>query len=114
MDAARNVLPETLDAALIAPCGMNCGLCRGYVREKNPCPGCSGDDESKPGYCVTCKIKTCEQIASGASAFCFECESFPCTRLRQLDKTISHQVWNEHVGEPGSDPRGRHRGLRRR
>jgi ribosomal protein S27AE len=86
MGSGRNVPPETLDAALIAPCGMNCGLCRGYVRQKNPCPGCNGKDSGKPAYCVTCKIKTCEHIACGASAFCFECASFPCARLRQLDK----------------------------
>jgi hypothetical protein len=86
MGAGPIVPPDTLDAALIAPCGMNCGLCRGYVRAKNPCPGCGGDDGAKPGYCVTCRIKTCEHIAGDASAFCFECESFPCARLRQLDK----------------------------
>jgi hypothetical protein len=26
---------------LIAACGMNCGLCIGYLREKKPCSGCS-------------------------------------------------------------------------
>ena len=25
---------------LIAPCGMNCAVCLGYLREKNKCPGC--------------------------------------------------------------------------
>ena len=29
---------------LIAPCGMNCSLCRAYGRERKPCPGCRGDD----------------------------------------------------------------------
>ena len=71
---------------LIAPCGMNCGLCRGHLRSKNRCPGCNGDDETKPRYCLTCKIKTCSTIASGESKFCFDCASFPCARLRQLDK----------------------------
>jgi hypothetical protein len=78
--------PESLTSELIAPCGMDCGLCRGHLRDKNRCPGCNGDDAAKPGYCLTCKIKTCDTIATGASAFCFGCASFPCARLRQLDK----------------------------
>jgi hypothetical protein len=86
MRSARPVRPEMLCEGLIAPCGMNCGLCRGYVRERNPCPGCGGADEAKPAYCVTCKIKTCEHIASRAGALCLQCEGFPCARLRQLDK----------------------------
>jgi hypothetical protein len=79
-------LPDSLDAALIAPCGMHCGPCSGYVREKNRCPGCNGDDAGKPAYCVTCRIKSCDRIAASASGFCFECRRFPCARLRQLDK----------------------------
>ncbi len=27
---------EPMTAILIAPCGMNCRLCRAYVRERNP------------------------------------------------------------------------------
>jgi len=25
---------------LIAPCGMNCGACIAFMRDKNNCPGC--------------------------------------------------------------------------
>ena len=33
---------------LIAACGMNCGLCIGFLREKKPCGGCfKKDDEDK-------------------------------------------------------------------
>jgi len=84
--AVQKALPESLTPDLIAPCGMDCGLCRGHLREKNRCPGCNGDDAAKPRYCLACKIKTCDTIASGTSSFCFECTSFPCARLRQLDK----------------------------
>jgi hypothetical protein len=31
-------------------------------------------------------IAPCDTIAGGASSFCFDCASFPCARLRQLDK----------------------------
>ena len=86
VNKGQKVLPDTLHVALIAPCGMDCGLCRGHVREKNRCPGCNGEDASKPKYCLMCKIKTCDQIASGASTYCSECADFPCARVRQLDK----------------------------
>ena len=86
MISARGIPPESLGPSLIAPCGMDCGLCRGYLRDKDPCPGCRGDDAAKPAYCLTCKIKTCDEIAGGACTFCFECAAFPCARLRQLDK----------------------------
>jgi hypothetical protein len=32
---------------LVAPCGMNCGICIAYLREKNKCPSCRGDDINK-------------------------------------------------------------------
>ena len=34
----------TISTSLIAPCGMNCRLCLGQIREKNTCPGCRSVD----------------------------------------------------------------------
>lgn len=72
--------------SLIAPCGMNCGICLGYLRDKNKCPGCRGIDIDKPGYCMRCRIKNCAQLRNEKPGFCFHCEKFPCARLKQLDK----------------------------
>jgi len=71
---------------LIAPCGMNCTLCYAYQRIKNNCPGCRIDDECKSFSCVNCKIKNCASFRDENKSFCYECESFPCKRLKQLDK----------------------------
>jgi hypothetical protein len=71
---------------LIAPCGMNCRLCMGFVRDKNVCPGCREDDRFKQKSCVACRIKKCEKRVSGGLDFCFNCETFPCARMKQLDK----------------------------
>jgi hypothetical protein len=68
---------------LIAPCGMNCGICIGYLREKRKCPGCHGDINA-PNL-KKCKIKNCKVIENNQSKFCFECDKFPCRRLKQLD-----------------------------
>jgi Protein of unknown function (DUF3795) len=77
---------NAIPSALIAPCGLNCRLCRAYIRDRNTCPGCRGDDRLKSKTCVTCKIKNCEQITIGKSRYCFVCNSFPCEKLNHLDK----------------------------
>jgi len=74
------------ETQLIAPCGMNCGICMGYLREKNKCNGCREDDTDKAASVMKCIIKTCETIKTNQSGFCFECEKYPCRRLKQLDK----------------------------
>lgn len=71
---------------LIAPCGMNCGLCIGHLREKKPCGGCfKKDDDNKPKVCRSCIIVNCELLAKTESGFCYDCEKYPCTRLKNLD-----------------------------
>jgi hypothetical protein len=70
---------------LIAPCGMNCGICKAYLRERNKCPGCRGDDTNKPVTRLRCKIKTCEFFKNENTKFCFECGNFPCPDLEHLD-----------------------------
>jgi hypothetical protein len=81
----EKVLPQTLHAELIAPCGMNCGLCMCFLRDKNTCAGCRMGDEGKAKSCLACSIRRCETPRSNASGFCFECEVFPCARLKRLD-----------------------------
>ena len=70
---------------LVAPCGMNCGLCGAFLRRRNRCPGCRGDDRGKPKTRVECSIKTCESRRRGGGDFCTCCASFPCERLVCLD-----------------------------
>lgn len=77
--------PQALVPAMIAPCGMTCGLCMGYVRVKDQCPGCLAGDEGKSKSCLACTIRNCETLQSLASGFCFDCPRFPCPRLKRLD-----------------------------
>lgn len=72
--------------SLIAPCGMNCGVCRAYLKEKNKCSGCRCADANKPVTRVRCKIKTCPAFRTGKKKFCFECTQFPCDILKRFDK----------------------------
>jgi hypothetical protein len=71
---------------LIAPCGMNCGICMAYLRPRNSCRGCRVDDIDKPITRAHCTIKNCEMFQDGKMKFCFECKEFPCDNIRRLDK----------------------------
>jgi hypothetical protein len=72
--------------SLVAPCGMNCGICMAYLRPKNKCAGCRGVDTYKAITRLRCKIKNCAVFRKGKAKFCFECGIFPCDNLKHLDK----------------------------
>jgi len=66
---------------LIAPCGMNCAICRAYLLVK--CNGCRIRNKK----CAFVK-KRCEdnlKLLKGEVDYCFECQCFPCEALRKLD-----------------------------
>jgi len=80
-----------MEEKLIAPCGMNCGVCVSYQAMKY--------ELKKKGfgkkYCVGClprgknctfMEKHCDLLGKGLVRFCYECENFPCRRLKDLDK----------------------------
>ncbi len=75
-------------ADLIAPCGMNCRLCYGYIRPRNQCLGCNAPDESKPKSCTNCKIVVCEKRNQNGWLTCADCNTY-CRRLKDLDKRYS-------------------------
>ncbi len=76
---------------LIAPCGMNCGVCISYLAMKNElkkqgfnkrhCPGCLPRGKN----CLHMGNR-CDTLAKGQVRFCYECKDFPCKRLKGLDK----------------------------
>lgn len=80
-----------MEQELIAPCGMNCGLCVSYQSmekdlrkqgfHRKYCPGCIPRGEN----CLHMG-DVCERLRTGALRFCYECEKFPCKRLKALDK----------------------------
>ena len=80
MGRTTNIPPE-----LMAPCGMNCGVCMAFLRQKNRCVGCNSEGTQKVNHCLVCRIKTCTARPEGA-IFCYTCDKYPCRRLKQLDK----------------------------
>jgi hypothetical protein len=92
---------SAIKSGLIAPCGMNCGICMAYLRQKNKCPGCSGADTDKSPSCARCRIKNCGKLKKNTLKYCFSCEAFPCGRLKHLDKryrTRYHMSMIENLG----------------
>ena len=75
-----------LKTSLIAPCGMNCGLCWGYQRKKNKCAGCNSDSPDKPQYCLHCPIKNCEMHSGSKIKLCYACRDYPCQKIKHIDK----------------------------
>ncbi len=75
---------------LIAPCGMNCSLCIAYQFKeedinkkgfhKTYCPGCI-----PRGKHCTHMGDRCHRLGRGEVRYCFQCEEYPCKRLKSLD-----------------------------
>lgn len=79
------------ETELISSCGMNCTICSSYLALKN-------DVKSKGirmPYCTGCRLrdkkcaflkKQCKLLMNNKIRFCYECENFPCDRLKTIDK----------------------------
>ena len=80
-----------MEEELIAPCGMNCAVCSGYLAFANDvknkgvkmpyCTGCRPRDKQ----CAFLK-KRCELLLGGKVKYCYECNYFPCANLEHIDK----------------------------
>ena len=73
---------------LIAPCGMNCGICIAFF-------GYTMSGKKRKHTCITCRLrnkscafikKQCDKLKDGVIEYCFECMDFPCKSLTTLDK----------------------------
>jgi hypothetical protein len=63
---------------LIAPCGMNCAICLGFLLEKNRCDRCWSQERN---CSKNCTIRSC---IHRKGKYCFDCDFFPCKRLLQI------------------------------
>ena len=78
-----------LSEELVAPCGMNCGVCKYYLAKerelyKSRSAGCAG---CLPGKRECRFIKdNCELHRKNSIRFCFECGDFPCEGVKKIEK----------------------------
>jgi len=75
---------------LIAPCGMNCGICKWYLAYSRGVP----EKKGKVIHCPSCLPRNkncfikrgCKKLRRNEIKFCFECEDMPCENLDRLDR----------------------------
>ncbi|MFC2027312.1 DUF3795 domain-containing protein [Chloroflexota bacterium] len=76
---------------LISPCGMDCGVCSGYLAYFHSIPKQRG----KTVHCKGCRPrnkqcafikKDCSLLKENGIEYCFECKDYPCARLSRLDE----------------------------
>ena len=82
---------HTFTPDLIAPCGINCGICKSYLAysrgvaykkgEVSHCTGCLVRNKT----CAFIK-KDCEKLRKKQIRFCYECVDMPCEKLAKLDE----------------------------
>ena len=78
------------NSELIAPCGMNCAICKAYLAYTHGVPRVRG----KVTYCAgclprgkNCYIKRgCRKLTKREIQSCSQCDSIPCAKLAHLDK----------------------------
>ena len=68
-------------SGFVPPCGVFCGGCRVYLRDKKPCPGAE----------IRCREKKCKSfyvccIEKKGLKHCGECRYFPCGKLKKLNE----------------------------
>ena len=84
------MINNRLTSELVAPCGMNCAICRAYIAHKLGITRVRG----KITYCTgciprakNCYIKRgCKKLSKHQIQSCSECETMPCEKLAHLDK----------------------------
>ena len=75
---------------LIAPCGMNCGICKQYLARLHGIP----KERCKVSHCQgciprgkTCYVKRgCQKLLKHQISHCSQCPQMPCAHLARLDK----------------------------
>ena len=73
-------------AEMIAPCGLDCSLCKRALSETDPCPGCLGPDKNKPEFCSEkCGIILCRKRTGRGYTYCDECPDYPCTDVMEKE-----------------------------
>lgn len=64
-------------------CGIYCGGCPNFIRDKNKCSGAEGHCEER--RCMICKC--C--VEKKQLRYCYECKTFPCSRFKKFAETWS-------------------------
>ena len=71
---------------MIAPCGLDCSICKRALAETDPCAGCKGPNDHKPPFCSEkCGIILCAKRKENGYSFCDECPDYPCEDVMEKE-----------------------------
>jgi hypothetical protein len=82
---------KAMDVELVAPCGMNCGICKSYLAYSRGVPA----ERGKVSHCLGCRVRdkncafikrNCPRKVGKQLKSCLECAEMPCQRLMHLDE----------------------------
>ena len=82
---------DSINEALIAPCGMNCAICSNYLAfvnnlNKSQCAGCRTSNKKCTYLFEKCSGMNHSLEGNAKASFCFECEQYPCKDLKRMDR----------------------------
>lgn len=72
----------TADSNLVAYCGLYCGACKGYLREK--CKGCHENEKA-----TWCKIRSC----------CINNQYFSCAECKEFSDPNDCKMFNNFIAK---------------
>jgi predicted RNA-binding Zn-ribbon protein involved in translation (DUF1610 family) len=80
---------------LVAPCGMDCNICKWYLAFSRGIPKQKG----KVSHCAGCRPREkncavkreCRKLRTGQLQFCYDCSDLPCKNIARLQKRYLEQ-----------------------
>jgi hypothetical protein len=87
---------------LVAPCGMNCGICKLYLAFSRGLP----KEKGKVSHCNGCLIRAkncyikrgCKKLRTKQVKYCYECAEMPCKNLEHLERRYQERYTTSLVG----------------
>ena len=86
---------------LIAPCGLNCRVCKAICSSSElKCSGCNSREGYKYKHCMECGIVKCEKRAQLIDIYCDTCPDYPCEEVleKQTRYTSAYPMYESPMG----------------
>lgn len=87
---------------LVAPCGMNCGVCKWYLAFSRGVP----KEKGKVSHCNGCRLRAkncyikrgCKKLRTNQVKYCYECVDMPCKNREHLEGRYQERYATSLVG----------------
>ena len=73
----------------LPPCGMFCGKCKWFAREKKPCRGAEAYCKTRPCSFIKCTEKR-------GIKYCIDCKIYPCSKMKKHIERVK-RVYGQDV-----------------